>query len=113
MADPKLYFTYILAGKLGGTLYVGVTKDLLRRVTEHRERSASSFTKKYRVHRLVWWEVHENIEQAILREKRIKKWKRAWKVQLIERSNPNWVDLFPAISDTVITGSPAFAGDDK
>ncbi len=99
MRNQNLFFTYILASKLGGTLYAGVTNDLVRRVNEHREGTASKFTRRYRVHRLVWWEAYEKVEDAIRREKQIKKWKRAWKVQLIEASNPNWVDLYTALSD--------------
>jgi len=79
---------------LGGTLYVGVTNNLLKRVSLHRDGLGAKFTARYDVHRLVYYEVHEEIEQAIKREKQIKRWKRAWKVRLIEESNPNWDDLF-------------------
>ncbi|AXS39475.1 GIY-YIG nuclease family protein [Breoghania sp. L-A4] len=92
------YFTYILASKIGGTLYVGVTNDLIRRVSEHREGTASRFTAKYGVHRLVFFEHHTSVDQAIAREKQIKRWKRAWKIQLIEARNPNWDDLYPALA---------------
>ena len=88
------YYVYILASGLGGTLYVGVTNALLKRLYEHREGKGSSFTAKYGVHKLVYFEIHEEIEQAIKREKQIKRWKRAWKVSLIEERNPNWDDLF-------------------
>ena len=90
----------MLTNKLGGTLYVGVTNNLVRRVLEHRDGKASMFTKKYRLHRLVWWEAHENVEEAIQREKRLKKWKRVWKIELIEELNPNWLDLFPALTQS-------------
>ncbi|MES0882754.1 GIY-YIG nuclease family protein [Roseibium sp. SCP14] len=92
------YFVYILASGLGGTLYVGVTNNLLKRVFEHRDGRGSEFTAKYGVHRLVYYEVHEEIEQAIQREKRIKRWKRAWKVSLIEKRNPDWDDLYSKLS---------------
>ena len=92
------YFVYILASGLGGTLYVGVTNNLLKRVFEHRDGRGSEFTAKYGVHQLVYYEVHEEIEQAILREKRIKRWKRAWKVNLIEERNPNWDDLYSELA---------------
>ena len=88
------YFVYMLASGLGGTLYVGVTNDLLGRVSLHREGLASHFTAKYDVHRLVYYEVHEEIEWAIKREKQLKRWNRAWKIRLIEEQNPNWEDLF-------------------
>ena len=87
------YYVYILASGLGGTLYVGVTNALLKRLYEHREGRGSAFTAKYGVHRLVYFEIHEEIEQAIKREKQIKRWKRAWKISLIEERNPNWDDL--------------------
>ena len=92
------YYVYILASGLGGTLYVGVTNALLKRLYEHREGTGSSFTAKYGVHRLVYFETHEEIEQAIKREKQIKRWKRAWKVSLIEERNPNWDDLSLSLS---------------
>ncbi|MFN3248521.1 GIY-YIG nuclease family protein [Roseibium album] len=92
------YYIYILASGLGGTLYVGVTNALLKRLYEHREGRGSAFTAKYGVHRLVYFEIHEEIEQAIKREKQIKRWKRAWKVSLIEERNPNWDDLSLGLS---------------
>jgi putative endonuclease len=87
------YYVYILASDRNGTLYVGVTNDLARRVYEHRNDLIEGFTKRYGVHRLVWLEVHGDINEAILREKRIKKWNRSWKLRLIEEMNPDWLDL--------------------
>jgi putative endonuclease len=91
------YFVYILASKIGGTVYVGVTNNLVRRVYEHREKLADGFTRKYGVGRLVYYETHSDIEAAITREKQLKKWNRAWKIRLIEESNPNWDDLYRQI----------------
>jgi putative endonuclease len=88
--DPA---TYLLASHRNGTLYVGVTSDLLKRVHEHREGLLGGFTRNYGVHRLVWFEQHATMEHAITREKRIKKWNRAWKIALIEQANPHWRDL--------------------
>jgi putative endonuclease len=88
---------YILASKKNGTLYVGVTSDLIRRVWEHKNNMVAGFTKRYDVHQLVWYEIHENMQTAIEREKRIKEWKRKWKLELIEKRNPNWEDLFDRI----------------
>jgi putative endonuclease len=85
---------YILASRRNGTLYVGVTSDLIRRVWEHRQGQVEGFTKKYGVHRLVYYELHTSMAEAILREKHLKKWKRAWKVELIEKENPQWRDLW-------------------
>ena len=87
------YYVYILASDRNGTLYVGVTNDLARRVYEHRNDLVEGFTKRYGAHRLVWLEVHGDINEAILREKRIKKWNRSWKLRVIEEMNPDWVDL--------------------
>lgn len=88
------YYVYILASKQNGTLYVGLTNNLLKRTFEHKQDFAEGFTKKYQVHRLVYYEMHQSISEAILREKRIKKWKRDWKLSLIERNNPDWNDLY-------------------
>jgi putative endonuclease len=88
---------YILASEWRGTLYVGVTSDLIGRVHQHKADAAPGFTKKYAVHDLVWFEQHESMESAILREKAIKEWKRDWKVRLIETDNPKWVDLYASI----------------
>jgi putative endonuclease len=89
----KQYFVYLLASKPYGTLYVGVTSNLIQRVFQHREGLVDGFTKKYDVHKLVYYEVHLDIREAILREKRIKKWNRQWKINLIEQNNPHWVNL--------------------
>ena len=93
MSQERSYWVYVLASKIGGTLYIGVTNDLVRRVYEHKEELAKGFTKKYEVHRLVYFEQHSDIEAAIRREKRLKKWNREWKIRLIEESNPDWIDL--------------------
>ncbi|CAN5382366.1 GIY-YIG nuclease family protein [soil metagenome] len=92
------FYVYILASRIGGTLYIGITGDLIARVTQHRSKELRGFTKRYGVVRLVYYEVHEDAESAIIREKRLKKWNRAWKVQLIEENNPNWDDLFPRLT---------------
>jgi len=90
----KLPCVYILASRRNGTLYIGITSDLLKRVWEHKNDLVEGFTKKYGVHMLVWYESHETMESAIQREKSIKKWNREWKLALIEQSNPQWHDLF-------------------
>ena len=88
---------YVLASGRYGTLYVGVTSDLLKRVWEHRNNVTTGFTQKYGVHDLVYFEIHGSMIEAITREKQIKKWKRKWKIQLIERRNPRWEDLWPEL----------------
>jgi len=88
---------YILAKDRIGTLYVGVTSDLVKRVWEHKNDSTEGFTKRYAIHTLVWYEQHETMESAISREKAIKEWERAWKIRMIEESNPEWRDLYPDI----------------
>ncbi len=88
------YFVYIITNRKHGVAYTGVTNDLVRRTYEHREGLVKGFTQAQGCKRLVWFEVHENIEAAILREKRIKKWLRAWKDELIEKQNPDWRDLW-------------------
>jgi len=93
----KLPAVYILANKRNGTLYIGVTSDLIKRVWEHKQGIVEGFTKKYDVHRLVWYELHESMESAIVREKRLKEWKRNWKLELIESMNPAWQDLYNTI----------------
>jgi putative endonuclease len=94
-----VYWVYILASQRNGTLYVGVTNDLTRRVQEHREGLVRGFTRKYGVKLLVYFEVHYDINVAILREKRIKPWHRKWKLELIEAHNPQWSDLWAEITD--------------
>lgn len=88
---------YLLASRRNGTLYVGVTSDLVKRVYEHREGLVDGFTKRYGVHDLVWYEVHERMESAVLREKQLKMWTRAAKLRLIEQSNSGWCDLWPGL----------------
>jgi len=85
---------YLLASKRNGTLYTGVTSDLVKRVWEHKHHTVEGFTSKYCVNTLVWYEVHEMMESAICREKVIKNWKRAWKIKVIEEMNPQWQDLY-------------------
>ena len=89
---------YILASRRNGTLYIGVTSDLVKRVWQHKNDVASGFTIKYGVHMLVYYEVHADMAEAIRREKRLKKWNRAWKIELIERENPQWCDLWTEIT---------------
>lgn len=90
----KYSFVYILASDKNGTLYTGVTSDLLVRIYQHKIKYIESFTKKYNVTKLVYYEVHEDIEEAIKREKNIKAWKRKWKIRLIEKNNQQWRDLY-------------------
>ena len=88
---------YILANGWNGTLYVGVTSDLFKRIWEHKYDFVEGFTKQHRIHNLVWFERHETMESAISREKVIKAWKRQWKIELIESENPKWNDLYPTL----------------
>jgi putative endonuclease len=88
------YYIYILASKPYGTLYIGVTNDLVRRVWEHKNGFVEGFTKNYNVHLLVYYEQCESVESTITREKQLKKWKRRWKLDLIEKMNPGWKDLY-------------------
>ena len=90
---------YILARRRNGTLYIGVTSNLSKRIWKHKNDAVDGFTKKYGIHDLVWFEPHETMESAIQREKNIKKWNRDWKLQLIEQSNPSWRDLYAEIKD--------------
>jgi len=92
------YYVYLLASRRHETLYLGVTNDLVRRVYEHKTKAAPGFTKRYSVDRLVWFEIHDEILSAIAREKELQKWRRDWKVRLIEETNPNWVDLYEGIA---------------
>jgi putative endonuclease len=88
------YYVYILTNQAFGTLYIGVTNDLIRRVFEHKEKFVEGFTKRYGLDKLVYYEVHDSIESAILREKQMKEWKRNWKLRLIMEMNPEWKDLY-------------------
>jgi putative endonuclease len=88
----------MLASGRRGTLYAGVTNDLVRRVYEHRNDLVPGFTSKYAVHRLVWFEIHDDVNEAIAKEKQLKRWRRDWKVELIERQNEDWHDLWPGIA---------------
>jgi putative endonuclease len=110
MYVPRQYYVYILASKRNGTLYIGVTSDILRRVSEHKNDVREGFTSRYGVHILVWCEVYEDIQEAITREKRIKKWRRKWKIELIEKHNPHWLDL--AEPSQLEALGPRFRGDD-
>jgi putative endonuclease len=96
----KPYFVYILASKRNGTLYIGVTNDLIRRTLEHKNDLIPGFSKKYQTHLLVYYEIFHDPEKAIIREKRLKRWKRLWKIKLIEQINPDWKDLFNEIIST-------------
>ena len=91
------FFVYILTNQRNGTLYIGVTNDLKRRIYEHKNKKVEGFTNKYGLKILVYYEIHENIESAITREKHIKKWKRLWKLRIIEEKNPEWKDLYTNI----------------
>jgi len=88
---------YILSSKKNGTLYIGVTSDLVKRIWQHKNNEEEGFTKRYGVHELVWYEPHESMESAIEREKALKKWNRGWKLKLIESTNPDWKDLYEEI----------------
>ena len=93
-----MFYVYILANRKHGTLYLGVTRDLVRRVYEHRTKAVPGFTSRYDVHILVWYECYDDPATAITREKDIKKWRREWKIRLIEATNPEWVDLYGGIT---------------
>lgn len=100
---------YMLASQRNGTLYIGVSSDLIKRVWQHREGLADGFTKQHGVKMLVWYEQHETMESAIGKEKAMKKWLRKWKLNAIEKLNPEWVDLWPAINgETAHSANPAF-----
>ncbi len=98
MVEDKQYFVYILASRRHGTLYVGVTNDLLRRTREHRTALLPGFTRRYGVKRLVYYESYQDVGDAIHREKILKEWRRDWKIALIEKSNPEWVDLYEGLT---------------
>jgi putative endonuclease len=93
------YYVYLLASKKHGTLYLGVTNDIVRRVHEHRTKAVPGFTSRYDVGKLVWFEIYDDAITAIAREKELKEWRRDWKVRLIEEQNPSWDDLYPGISN--------------
>jgi putative endonuclease len=95
--ESKQPCVYILASKPNGTLYIGVTSNLIKRVWEHKNNLVEGFTHKYNIHQLVYFEVHGDMAEAITREKRLKKWNRSWKVRLIEEQNPSWTDLYDGL----------------
>ena len=105
-----LYYVYMLASQRNGTLYIGVSNDIVRRTWEHKHDLIDGFTKKYGVHTLVWYEWHQDINAAITREKRMKRWNRAWKIALIEKHNSGWNDLYERLiaecPQTEAPGSP-------
>jgi putative endonuclease len=92
--EEKEYFVYIMASKKNGTLYTGITSNLVERAWDHKAGEFPGFTKRYEINRLVYFEVHNDVLEAITREKNIKAWKRLWKIKLIEENNPNWSDLY-------------------
>ena len=106
-----LYFVYILASRRNGTLYVGVTNDVMRRTWQHKSDLVEGFTKKHGVHILVWFEMHGDIREAIAREKRLKRWNRAWKIKLIEENNSGWNDMYDRLLGEIalpdLPGSPS------
>jgi putative endonuclease len=100
----KVPCVYILASRRNGTLYTGVTSDLFDRVVKHKQDLIKGFTQRYGVHRLVYYEMHESMPEAIRREKQIKEWKRLWKLRLIESMNPEWIDLFDERTGEILAG---------
>ncbi|MEA2030534.1 MAG: GIY-YIG nuclease family protein [candidate division Zixibacteria bacterium] len=94
----KQYYTYIMTSKRNGTLYIGVTSNLVRRVYEHKNETVKGFTKKYNIKRLIYYEIYQDAREAIMREKRLKSWKRKWKLDLIEQENPEWLDLYDSLT---------------
>jgi putative endonuclease len=93
-----VYYVYILASRKHGTLYIGISHDLLGRAYQHKTHAARGFTSRYNVHMLVWFEAYDDPINAIAREKEIKKWRREWKINLIEQSNPEWIDLYESLA---------------
>ena len=93
----KQYYVYILASKRNGTIYTGITSNLIKRIWQHKTGATKGFTSKYNVTQLVYYEIHHDIRDALKREKNIQSWKRAWKIELIEAKNPNWNDLYKSI----------------
>ena len=106
-------YVYILCSKRNGTLYIGVTSDLVKRVYQHRTEVTGGFTSKYHVKRLVYFEAHDDIAAAIAREKAMKKWRRKWKLDLIEEINPDWRDLYAEICGVHVNGVPGKAGEKR
>ena len=98
MRHKGIYYVYLLASQGNGTVYVGMTNDLIRRVYEHKNNLIEGFTKKYSVHLLVYYEQYHEVQNALVREKQLKKWNRKWKLDLIEKDNPNWTDLYEELS---------------
>jgi putative endonuclease len=94
----KAFYVYILTNKKYGTFYVGMTSDLIKRIWQHKNEVVESFTKEHGLKNLVYFEAHQNAESAIRREKRLKRWDRTWKIELIEKSNPYWVDLYDSLA---------------
>ncbi len=92
--NENRYYVYILASKRNGTLYIGITSNLFKRIYEHKNNLVEGFTKKYNIHNLVYYEITEDVNNAISREKQLKRWKRNWKIELIEKNNPKWKDLY-------------------
>ena len=92
------YYVYLVASKKYGTLYIGVTNNIVRRIYEHKSKVVAGFSKRYSVDRLVWYEIYDDPITAITREKELKKWRREWKIRLIEKQNPQWIDLYPQIA---------------
>jgi putative endonuclease len=99
MSGQKQYCIYILASNPNGTLYIGITGDLVERIRQHKEAEVEGFTKKYKVNKLVYYEIYEYPNEAIFREKQLKEWKRQWKLELIEKENPDWRDLYADLVD--------------
>ncbi|MBI4779122.1 GIY-YIG nuclease family protein [Candidatus Falkowbacteria bacterium] len=97
MKEEKQYYVYILASKRNGTLYIGITSNLADRIDKHKKGMYGGFTKKYKIEKLVYYEIYGHAYGAISREKQLKNWKRDWKIQLIEKGNPTWQDLFNEI----------------
>jgi len=93
-----MFYVYLLASQPYGTLYIGTTSDLARRIWEHKKKLAPGFTKRYGVDQLVWVEVHQSVAAALRSEKQLEEWKRDWKINLIERDNPHWIDLYASLS---------------
>jgi putative endonuclease len=97
MSESRTYYVYIIASRKNGTLYIGVTGNLVQRVSRHKDGAVPAFTQRYGVHRLVYYETFNHVDDAILREKQLKKWNRRWKIRLIEQANPEWDDLYDSL----------------